>query len=581
MSDKVYLGQNVSDLDYDEKVSRISRVNLAVDSDHIYTSGDDTGRTLEASCPWGSKAMADSILAKVSGIDYQPYEASDALLDQAAEIGDGITLGGVYSVLAQSSISLDKQCAANISAPYNDEIDDEYPYKTPEQRKSERQLVYARSLITKTAEEIRLEVANELDGLSSSIDLKLDSITSTVQGLNGKISTLEQTDSEIRAEITDQINGLSSSIDVKLGNITTTVQGLDGRVTTVEQTASGLTSTVQGLNGQISTLKQTDSSLQSQITGINGNISTLKQTDSSLQSQITSAKGSISTLDQKIDSITLSVSNGTNSSTISLTVDGVTVASKTIKFTGDIVFSSDLTDGQTTISGDNILTGEISAEYLKLGGTMSVYSDLTDKYASGSLGYVTGRISGNQFTGIGMIATEDTAVLGSALDDVLIFSVDDTGIFSGNNIDLHAGNKVRIDSDYLIPYTDENTYCGSYSFWWYDGYFKSLHVDGSAISSSDRRLKENIDYDISKWLKMFDALKPCSYKFIKGTRTHVGMIAQEVIEAGEAAGLDMEHLTAVCLDKEGQTYGLRYEEFVPILIAKVQHLEKRLEALST
>ena len=220
MSDKVYLGQNVSDLDYDEKVSRISRVNLSVDSDHIYTSGDDTGRTLEASCPWGSQAMADSILAKVSGIDYQPYEASDALLDQAAEIGDGITLGGVYSVLAQSSISLDKQCAANISAPYNDEIDDEYPYKTPEQRKSERQLAYARSLITKTAEEIRLEVANELDGLSSSIDVKLGSITSTVQGLNGKISTLEQTDSEIRAEITDSVNGLSSSIDAKLDSIT-------------------------------------------------------------------------------------------------------------------------------------------------------------------------------------------------------------------------------------------------------------------------------------------------------------------------------------------------------------------------
>ena len=410
--------------------------------------------------------------------------------------------------------------------------------------------------------------------------MKLGSITSTVQGINGKISTLEQTDSEIRAEITDQINNLSSSIDVKLGNITSTVQGLDGRVTTVEQTATGLTSTVQGLNGQISTLKQTDSSLQSQITGINGNISTLQQTDSSLQSQITGVNGSISTLDQKIDSISLSVSNDTNSSTISLTVDGVTVASKTIKFTGDIVFASDLTDGQTTISGDNILTGEISAEYLKLGGTMDVYSSLTDTSAAGSLGYVTGRISGSRFTGIGMVATEDTAVLGSAQDDVLILSVNDTGIFSGNNIDLHASSHVRIDSDYLIPLADENTYCGSYSYWWYNGYFKTLNVNGSAITSSDRRLKENIDYDISKWLTMFDLLKPCSYKFIEGKRTHVGMIAQEVIEAGETAGLDMEHLTAVCLDEEGQMYGLRYEEFVPILIAKVQQLEKRLEALS-
>ena len=176
MSDKVYLGQNASDLDYDEKAPKISRVNLAVDSDHIYTSGDDTGRTLEVSCPWGSQAMANSILAKVRGIEYQPYEASDALLDPATEIGDGITLGGVYSVLAQSYVSLDKQCAANISAPYTDEIDDEYPYKTPEQRKTERQLAQTRSLITKTSEEIKLEVQG-LDGKYTKLSQTVDGFT--------------------------------------------------------------------------------------------------------------------------------------------------------------------------------------------------------------------------------------------------------------------------------------------------------------------------------------------------------------------------------------------------------------------
>ena len=176
MSDKVYLGQNASDLDYDEKAPKISRVNLAVGSDHIYTSGDDTGRTLEVSCPGGSQAMANSILAKVSGIEYQPYEASDALLDPATEIGDGITLGGVYSVLAQSYVSLDKQCAANISAPYTDEIDDEYPYKTPEQRKTERQLAQTRSLITKNAEEIKLEVQG-LDGKYTKLSQTVDGFT--------------------------------------------------------------------------------------------------------------------------------------------------------------------------------------------------------------------------------------------------------------------------------------------------------------------------------------------------------------------------------------------------------------------
>ena len=59
-------------MDYGDTLTRVSRVNLAVDSDHIYTSGDDTGRTLEVDCAWGSQEMADSILAKMSGVDYHP-----------------------------------------------------------------------------------------------------------------------------------------------------------------------------------------------------------------------------------------------------------------------------------------------------------------------------------------------------------------------------------------------------------------------------------------------------------------------------------------------------------------------------
>ena len=495
MNNKHYIGRAVNSLEHYDKVGPITGVSILVDENNEYVAGDMTGYVFETTCPYGTQAMANAMLASLQGKVYKGFRATDAILDKDAELGDGITIDGEYAMLAYQEITFGPKHTSEIAAPGESILEHEYPYVGSTQKTINRKIAQVNSKITKTSEEIRLEVSNELENLSS-------------------------------------------SIDVKLGSITSTVQGLDGRVTTVEQTASGLTSTVQGLSG------------------------------------------SVSTLEQKVDSFTLSVSNGTSSSTIKLMAGTTEVSSQTIKFTGNVIFASDLTDGKTTISGDNILTGEISADYLKLGGTMNVYSSLTDESASGSLGYVTGRISGSRFTGIGMIATTDTAVLGSALDDVLILSVDDTGIFSGNNIDFHASNMIRIDSDYLIPYTDENTYCGSYSYWWSDGYFKSLHVNGSAITASDRRLKENIDYDISKWLTMLDLLKPCSYKFIEGKRIHVGMIAQEVIEAGEAAGLDMEHLTAVCLDKEGQTYGLRYEEFVPILIAKVQQLEKRLEALS-
>ena len=158
-TNKTNLGNNVSSLDYGEKVARISRINLVVDMENMYTAGDDTGRTLEVACSWGTQAMANSILAKVSDVDYQPYAAVDALLDPAAEIGDGVSIAGIYSVIATSAITFDKMCEADISAPYMDEIDDEYPYKTPEQRRAERQLAQTRSEIIKTAEEINLKIA--------------------------------------------------------------------------------------------------------------------------------------------------------------------------------------------------------------------------------------------------------------------------------------------------------------------------------------------------------------------------------------------------------------------------------------
>lgn len=74
-----------------------------------------------------------------------------------------------------------------------------------------------------------------------------------------------------------------------------------------------------------------------------------------------------SMIEQRVDalgaSLKLSVTNGTNSSTISLTKDGVSLSSQTIQFTGEVVFKSDLsTAGSTTINGANITTGKISAD---------------------------------------------------------------------------------------------------------------------------------------------------------------------------------------------------------------------------
>lgn len=57
----------------------------------------------------------------------------------------------------------------------------------------------------------------------------------------------------------------------------------------------------------------------------------------------------------------LEVANGETSSTITLTSGETQIASETIQFTGDVIFKSNLTDGETTISGNNIQTGVLQS----------------------------------------------------------------------------------------------------------------------------------------------------------------------------------------------------------------------------
>lgn len=230
MSEKIFLGSNVGELETGDVPANITRVNLSVDSDHYYTAGDDTGRAIEVTCPWGSQAMADSILASVSGKGYQPFTATDALLDPAAEIGDAVTVGGYYSVIADISTEFDRACAPTISAPESDEIDDEYPYESKERRETNRQLAQTRSLISKTSEEILLQVENELNGLSSSFSVQLDSITGRIDGLDGEFAELSLTLDGLT--VTDStgktvINGSmiqTSNLYVNAANISGTLQ---------------------------------------------------------------------------------------------------------------------------------------------------------------------------------------------------------------------------------------------------------------------------------------------------------------------------------------------------------------------
>lgn len=489
MSDKHFVGLDVTGFENNGQALPISRVTLLVDDETAVTAGDDTGRELSADCPHATQEMADAILAAVRGFRYQMYSADAANIDPAAELGDGVDVGGVYSVIAR--MDDDGSGYIGLSAPGEEELEDEYPVSGPVTQAFDRKIAETRSRITKTAEEIRLEIENEVKGLSASIDLQLDSITSQVTGLDGQVSALEQT----------------------------------------------------------------AASLQSQITSTNGDISTLEQTAVSLQSQISGVNGGISTLDQKVDSITLSVENGTSSSWISLLVDGIEVASQRVRFTGDIVFASDLADGTTEISGDCITTGQILADYIKLGGQMDVYKTLSGSVCGGYIGYMTGMTAtGTRTSGIGICDDTESSVM-------ICTNAGARMGYDGTSSVVCTSGKVTLSADDVVVVDGTLT-----------------QSDGSVITS-DRKAKKHISYKrVDKYLAVFDQLRPCVFRLKGRNRRHLGFIAQEVEGAMQTAGIESADFAALCIDEKGG-YGLRYEEFIPLLVAKAQQLETRLKKL--
>lgn len=235
--DGVDVGFKAESMDTGAEPAAITRVNLGVDSAHMYTAGNDTGRTIEVECPWGSQQMADKILSTISGVQYKPYTAERALVDIAFELGDSVSVGELGSVIASADCNYNGGSLVTIAAPDLDEIDDEYPAQQTQQSSLKRQLAYTRSLITKTAEEIRLSVEG-FDGRISALAVTLDGVT--VSDENGqtliKGSSIDTSTIKANSISADKVN-LTGSIS--FGDLTESAQTTITEAVIAANTASG------------------------------------------------------------------------------------------------------------------------------------------------------------------------------------------------------------------------------------------------------------------------------------------------------------------------------------------------------
>lgn len=490
--DSVFLGANAASFERKGESQAISKITLVVDEENFYSAGDDTGYELTADCPWATQAMADALLTAMRGRTITAYAAGSALLDISAELGDGITVNGVYSEIGKMDITCDLMDTADVSSDVAGDVEQEYA--------------------------------------------TVGSLTQTVNRVRKSVTELIVEAGQITAHITDVQNELESQITL-----------------TAESLTSQITDTKNGLESQI---QQTTTSLTSTITDTKNDLeSQIQQTSSSLTSQIRDAEDNISSIEQKVDNITLSVDNGEDRSSISLSVDGVEVDSVTVRFTGGVVFESDLAEGNTSINGACIDTGEIDVDYINLYGEMGVRES-----RRGSVGGYIGYCEGHSDTGIGVMEDYD----------------------SGQCICTNGGAKLAYGADdFYIGVSRSNVFAS-----------ETINID------SDRRVKDDIRYDLDDYEAFFRALKPCSYKLKRGTsgRRHTGFIAQELEQALLDSGKTSADLAAYCYDPDARRYEstdmdpktaptgcykIRYSELIALNTAMIQKLMAEVDALKT
>ena len=295
----------------------------------------------------------------------------------------------------------------------------------------------------------------------------------------------------------------------------------DERITQLAITAAGLSARMEDAEGNITTLQATATGLAAQITDAEGDIAALQVTADGLSSTVANQAGQISSLQQTVGSFSLSVSNGESSSTIYLSANGAVIDSARVTFTGMVLFA-DL----ETASG------------FSLGGYIGYMSGMT--------------ASGSSTAGIAIASSNEAAVVICTTNGARMG-------YDGVSTVVCTSTQVSITGD-------------------------TVFINGEPAATSDARLKTEKQYDVEKYLGVFDRLKPCTFVYEGHKRRHLGLIAQEVQEALADEGIPESDFAALCTEPPGEErpdglYTLRYGEIQIMAIAKIQQMAEEIAKL--
>ena len=200
-----------------------SKVRIIVGTDDngnqlVYEAGNDSARVLEITNPYGTQALANSILQRLSGYQYAPYTADGALINPAAELGDGVSVGDVYSFVASSETVLSPIMSATISAVEDGELNHEYPYETRESKEIARKFNGLRTDFIVELGHVESRIEETYETKTEAINQYTD-INQTISDITIEASKKYQTISNANT----QYESLSASINLSAKQIKSTV----------------------------------------------------------------------------------------------------------------------------------------------------------------------------------------------------------------------------------------------------------------------------------------------------------------------------------------------------------------------
>jgi hypothetical protein len=162
------------------------------------------------------------------------------------------------------------------------------------------------------------------------------------------------------------------------------------------------------------------------------------------------------------------------------------------------------------------------------------------------------------------------------------------------NADYVYAEKVRPPSAKVTNNVAESCTLGTSTAAWEAIYADQVYFNSYGGTISDKKVKNTINYDISKYDSVFDTLKPVSYKYNNGSsgRTHLGFIAQDIQESIIQADLTSKECSLVIIegdgfdkeqgkvvDEEKATYYIRPEQLHALEVRQIQLLKQEVKEL--